>query len=42
MDALLSLLSGGQNILLLIGAALLALGGRISGASRERDKQALE
>lgn len=45
MDSLLSLLAGGQNILLLIGAALVALlgafaGGRVSGASRERDKQA--
>jgi hypothetical protein len=38
MDALLSLLSGGQNIL--FGGVF--VGGRISGASRERDKQAPE
>lgn len=43
MDALLSLLTGGQNALLMLLAAIVGalgifMGGRISGASRERDK----
>lgn len=43
MDALLSLFSGAQNILLLIGAAIVAgvgllAKGRIDGARAERDK----
>lgn len=45
MDTLLSLLSGGQNALLMllaaiVGAVGLVMGGRISGARAERDKQA--
>lgn len=44
MDTILSLLAGSQNILLIIGTAIIGLitvffGGRVSGANRERDKQ---